>query len=126
MPVCKICGKTFNARNVTQVYCSYDCRAIGNRENAKQYQAKMQARKEPIIKQCACCGADFVYTIHNKRYCSPECAHKVQYEERKAVKSERKRKKKPKTVRDIAKEARAHGMSYGKYVAMLEMQKGLE
>ena len=125
MNECKICGKIFTARNVTQVYCSCECREIGNRENAKQYQAKLQAQKEPIIKQCACCGADFIYTIHNKRYCSPECAHKVQYEDRKAVNREQKRKKKPKSVRDIAKEAKAHGMSYGKYVAQMEMQKGV-
>lgn len=118
---CKCCGKPFEPLSVVQEYCSKECRMIVNRERAKVNQKKYREGYVKPIKKCAYCGSDFVYNIHNKQYCSKECAYafklKSEKEERKAHKT---KPKKGKTVRDIAREAREHGMTYGKYVAMLE------
>lgn len=68
---------------------------------------------------CARCGKEVPHTGRSQKYC-PDCA--------KAAKNERDRVRtfKPQTrlrcpgnaLNDINAEARAHGMTYGKYVAM--------
>lgn len=86
---------------------------------------------------CPNCGKAFAFT-HGKIYCSADCQH-YQGELRKSnpamekitkpvirlkqTKTVKKSKVSQKTLTELAIEAREHGMSYGKYVAMLEYQE---
>ena len=104
------------------MYCK-DCNCYGKRtiidvDTDGDYAFRTDVERNPEYKQIA-------IKSWNTREPMGDVASKVQYEDRKAVNREQKRKKKPKSVRDIAKEAKAHGMSYGKYVAQMEMQKGV-
>lgn len=40
---CRICGKTFYAKNKRQVLCSKECRTIANRERVNEYRQKHRA-----------------------------------------------------------------------------------
>ena len=90
-------------------------------------------------KNCAICGNEFSPTRANAIYCCKECARiggkqivrereKRERQEDRNYLQKTKQKKPPKnSLEDIAARARAAGMTYGKYVAMLyvqEMQKG--
>lgn len=121
---CKYCGKPFKPISVVQEYCSKECRLIVNRERAKANQKKYRegSRTE---KNCACCGNPFVVTTHSRIYCSEECYKSMKAILRKKDKPKKKSKKKVASLRDMAKEAREHGMTYGQYVAQIEMQKGV-
>ena len=96
------------------------------------------AREWPArIKKCEYCGNEYVYRASNSRYCSVTCRNRRNNERKKeknnvideAYKAKRKeqklkgeeRKKKDKTsLQKKINAAREAGMSYGKYVAMLE------
>ena len=112
MRECKYCGKVFDERGTTRVYCSLECSKIANLERSKR----------PEERKCAYCGETFIVKRSSSRiYCTSECK-KMKNNSVKAENRKEKKKKKPPTVRDIAVEARKHGMSYGKYVAMKEME----
>ena len=80
--------------------------------------------KEVIYNKCPVCGKEF-QGRHNKIYCSNVCGQKA-----------RTRRKAGKMLNDlirietsyqrisrVAREARDHGMSFGKYLAFLEVQQ---
>ena len=76
------------------------------------------------LQKCRHCGKLFEPKMKTSIYCSRECysIHKNDYQ---------KEKKKPKKsngekIIDISREAKAHRMSYGKYVAYMEQQKKKE
>jgi predicted nucleic acid-binding Zn ribbon protein len=124
MSECKYCGKYFEPISIQQSYCSIECRMIVNRERAKVNQKKYRegTRTE---KNCACCGNPFVVTTHSRIYCSEECYKSMKAILRKKDKPKRKKKENVTSLRDMAKEAREHGMTYGQYVAKMGMQKGV-
>lgn len=68
---------------------------------------------------CKNCGNQFLTMRHNKAYCSEECKN-AKRRKREAAEREKngKKKHKNKSLRELAVEARKHGMSYGQYVAM--------
>lgn len=96
------------------------------------------AREWPArIKKCEYCGNEYVYRASNSRFCSATCrskhnnkqkkendkafdeAYKAKQKEQKQKERERKKKDKNSLQKKI-NAARALGMSYGKYVALME------
>lgn len=91
---------------------------------------------------CGFCRKEFEPSKHFKKYCSVECQKKAAYrratksrydgvtsfhtiERESAKENARSRKMRERNHRELIKvsqEARAVGMSYGKYVAMLAME----
>ena len=75
-----------------------------------------------IEKQCARCGNTFAAVGHNSKitkYCSKACRAKV-YAEKKAQKNLLERGifiRNDAALDDLLREAREHGMTYGKYIA---------
>ena len=69
---------------------------------------------------CAICGKLFVPKAGNSRFCGPDCKREKAIE-RARMRTIEKQKKKTASdqIVDMAKEAKANGMSYGQYVAML-------
>lgn len=96
------------------------------------------AREWPArIKKCEYCGNEYVYRASNSRYCSVTCRNRCNNERKKETNNaineeykarrkeqkqkEEERKKKDKTsLQKKINAARALGMSYGKYVALME------
>lgn len=86
-----------------------------------------------MIKTCELCGKQFIPTTKNARYCGEECRIKVKRQRTKEWQAKRKQEKKEQRkqefkrlvakneLKELTIEARKHGMSYGKYVALLEM-----
>ena len=77
-------------------------------------------------KPCKQCGKYFIPTSYKNICCSRKCLEMHRAAERKNRRAAQKKKTNAEKIRDIALEAKAHGMSYGKYVAYLEMQKNKE
>ncbi|WP_029540357.1 hypothetical protein [Selenomonas sp. AB3002] len=77
------------------------------------------------IMTCQLCGATFTVTSKksNAKYC-PECRmaihHSNAYREMVYGRRDRKRKASMARLDQLAREARAHGLSYGYYVALLK------
>ena len=99
---CSVCGKVFDAyRN--EKYCP-TCKAEGK-------------------KLCSMCGQ--VIQVAKSRYYCPECErvkrHKWREMEAKEakIKAEAEMRTAPLTLDEKAREAKAAGMSYGKYTAMM-------
>lgn len=80
-------------------------------------------------KTCAVCGKEFGAWNTNQKFCSQNCKHEASlksgesYREKQREKAEQQAKecKKKQAVVNIAAEARKAGMSYGKYVAMMNL-----
>ena len=75
--------------------------------------------REPL--KCKWCGKEFVPTSYRNVFCCRTCMTEHNIEEKKSKRHTKQTN--AERIRDIAQEAKAHGMSYGKYVAYLEMQK---
>ena len=76
--------------------------------------------------KCKWCGKEFIPTSYRNICCSRKCTEMHRATEAKNKRAARKKKTNEEKIRDIALEAKAHGMTYGKYVAYLEMQKNKE
>ena len=83
-------------------------------------------------RKCKVCGKEFIPNTHHNVYCSQMCAYEHSKENQKSSRLIANRKAKEHEVRirnnqekivNIAKEAKAHGMSYGQYVAFV-LSKG--
>ena len=109
---CECCGGEFVPRKKTSKYCSREC--VNNARRGVNY-------NKPRERQCAHCGAMFTAGIHNKVYCSKKCYVDIN---RKSKSKPKGKKPKIKSIAQMQREAREHGMSYGQYEAYLEMQKG--
>lgn len=84
-----------------------------------------------VIVNCCVCGNPFEAMNRGKRYCSVTCKNmaaserdRIRYRQEKERKSRPQRKKKSKSLAEWDAEARAAGMSYGQYRAMVEMKNG--
>lgn len=82
-----------------------------------------------VIVNCIVCGSPFSAYNRNSKFCSKECEsmHDNEIRRRKyRVEASQKRKnagkKKVKTLEEWNAEARAAGMSYGQYRAMVELK----
>ena len=82
-----------------------------------------------VIVSCCVCGNPFAAMNRGKRYCSVTCQNfaaseraRIKYQKEKERKSRPQPQKKEKTIEEWNAEARAAGMSYGRYRAMIELQ----
>ena len=115
MRECKYCGKTFEPKIGTKLYCSQECSNMANKERVK---SKVN---EKIEKACECCGSTFLKTRYSKKiYCTDKCRREMQKALREA--EPKKVVNKAKSLAELQREARMRGMSYGMYMA--SMQKG--
>jgi hypothetical protein len=71
-------------------------------------------------KKCPYCNKYFMTNSHQRIYCSDDCGKAMRAFMRKKSKPKPK-KKTVNPLRDIAIEARKHGMSYGQYVAHMNI-----
>ena len=82
------------------------------------------------VRRCVVCNKSFVVNTPNKKCCSNECTkiknrmNSARYN--KEIKGNNNKTKKSLSFTDIAVKARQAGMSYGKYVAMLECGMKIE
>lgn len=81
------------------------------------------------IRLCEHCGAEFSTEMVRKRFCSEECRKKsynqngaVIYREQKRLLARQKKNKKD-SITDIQRAAQAENMTYGQYVARMEMRR---
>lgn len=108
---CKQCGKDFDTNHSKKIYCSYECQRealkVMNRRRVSEFQKKYR-------NTCRWCKVEF-RGGRGQRYCSPDC---------KAAASEKRENDKRggigKGLSEVARKARASGMSYGQYVASME------
>lgn len=99
--MCARCGKAFQKTNGNMRYCP-------------QCREKKRTRK---IAECEECGRSFTKANGNMHYC-PQC------KEKRSLKKQPAKKRAPAlTLAQICKAAREAGMTYGKYVAMIEHNK---
>ncbi len=125
---CAICGTPFEAyRN--RKYCSKECAVRAAEETRIRQLRERGGRTLGDIIICPTCGKNFLYSSSRKRYCSVECQKKaqktrideaipVQAASRKITQGDtvRPKKKRAKTMSEIAKAAREEHLSYGEYV----------
>lgn len=76
-------------------------------------------------RKCKYCGKEFIPASHRNLYCRRECfcAYRRETERGKVRPVSKKKRSNQELIVDVAKEAKAHGMSYGQYVAFMEHQK---
>lgn len=79
-------------------------------------------KRDPI--NCKWCGKKFVPSCKRNVFCCVKCSHRDS-ESRRKIEQERIRSQKTnqELIVDVAKEAKARGLSYGQYVALM-YQKG--
>lgn len=131
--VCTICGKTTERKAARQKYCP-ECAA---KEKARRQHERAMALKKPTPTRreaCEMCGKIIEMTFPNQKYC-PECAASITYTRRKKLNREERelevmlqnrRKKQEESKRNmvhIVDAARAAGMTYGQYTAMMRMKE---
>ena len=133
---CERCGCEVvleDARSYKRKYCD-DCQKIVYAELRNKAKDAFRGRQEP--KRCARCGVVLEKRRTNQKYCDDcraaarreqEAARRLKRREgRRIGELSKKKKKKPRVsqIENLNAAARKAGMSYGKYVAMLAMQKG--
>ena len=91
--VCPECGVAFTPKNATQKFCTEQCRLAKKKRYNKEYNAERR--------------------IERKAY----------REERKAGESYKKNWRKADSLAELARLARAAGMSYGQYISVMKMQR---
>lgn len=69
-------------------------------------------------KKCKGCGKQFYAIQHNTKYCSKACRDAAQKERDAGWPDRKKEPDKLPSVAETNRQARAAGMTYGKYVAM--------
>lgn len=76
------------------------------------------------IKICEACGKEFTSRRSNANSCSTECRKEINRKNatirKRKILAQRRRTKQNLSVTEIAVLAKAHGMSYGEYVARME------
>lgn len=112
---CAVCGKLFDGERNSR-YCSKECIAEAKREAHKRLLKERGGLNMGDIITCPTCGKNFQYSSSRKRYCSVECQRKAQRTKTGEKTLPRPRKKRAKTMAEIARAAREEHMSYGEYV----------
>ena len=117
--VCRRCGAKFEGKG-NQWYCGDVCRETVLKEQKARYQRNYHRRlKEDggIKRECKCCKKIFT-PVRAQKYCD-ECRTSVGIPS--SVIKEKKQMEKPKmSLVDVAKAAKAAGMTYGEYVVKME------
>lgn len=130
---CPECGREFETDLISKVYCSRTC--------AKRAKKEKWRREHPIkVKVCEICGKEFEPANNNSKYCCYDCKIKGREKWRaenkdrirqlshkragkyydgtyKSVEMKEPQKMPPpkKSLAEMAREAREHGMTYGQY-----------
>lgn len=136
---CEFCGKLFevdekNKDERRRKYCSDLCNRDMQNERSRE---RARNGKSVYNTECEVCGKIFITPYPHKVTCSPECQrdrHKKILREnnrirREAIangtlpKPERKKRKKVETIEEIQRKARELGMTYRKYVEMIQIQQ---
>lgn len=134
---CVHCGGEFeiaddNSRSKKREYCSDRC---------KNRARDMRKKGVPVVieKVCVECGKTYIAKRHDSVTCGRDCncernkkrakaageAYRARMKAEKAMKREVvKSKKACESITDIQRKASAMGMSYGKYMAYMSMQRG--
>ena len=83
---CKCCGKPFEARNSSAMFCGPNCRA----KYYRQRDAELRSR------ECTCenCGKVFTTTRSNVKYCCEECRYEAHLKAQKIRNAARRSKEK--------------------------------
>lgn len=75
-------------------------------------------------KECEICGKVFNLISYNQRYCGEKCKREansiLRHERYLAEKLDAQTKPKHDTLSEVARKANVMGLTYGKYVAMME------
>lgn len=132
--ICAVCGKPFipNAKGRPSICCSSACKEKRKVQTDKKSSLKSTVNTYEI--KCEVCGKVFIAGYSFAKYCSNACKkrghanksieyHKEHYSSTKneaKAKTKSAKKKKAATIGELAVEARKHGMTYGKYIAMIE------
>ena len=123
---CKNCGKLLTRTQIKRenTFCSTACAALTVKERNRENEQRLYKKK------CAACGKEFTSVGYRQRYCSEECREygrelsraraREQYQKQKAAEEVKKRNKN-RLANDLA-QAKANGMSYGRWKAMQYMQ----
>ena len=119
---CAVCGKEFT-RNGKILTCSMECAEEYRKRYNRTYIRNNRGAEKLKTMKCPVCGKEFKQIRGNQIVCSSICRKKRTKEmERKGRTGTVKKRTKQvrKSLIDIEKEAKEAGMSYGKYVAMIE------
>lgn len=79
-------------------------------------------KEKKIKKICERCHIEFLAKQSNARYCSKRCINAARAERKAGQRCGKGAKKRLSALERLAAEATAHGMTYGKYVEMLERE----
>lgn len=71
---CVVCGKRLHGHQ--RFYCSHDCSKKQVSMKKREKRAEEYVAREPVIKHCQVCGAEFEYPARRK-YCSEKCANEA-------------------------------------------------
>lgn len=126
--ICVICGEEFTTTNSQKKSCSHACQdELSRRTTRKWYETHKRGNVKQGLpeKRCLYCNEPYYPNRSDQLYCSRECRKKdytlkQKWKGRKSAaqkRKERSREKKNTGLVDIAKQARAAGLTYGQYVA---------
>lgn len=135
---CAYCGNPFEVNEndhneIRRKYCSDFCRTEAANEIKRE---RTKTGKRSYNVECEICGKIFLTSRSINKTCGKECYYerqkkikKEQYYRKKEEKSnneppkQRKKQKKVETLTQVQRKAREAGMTYGKYMEMLYIQK---
>ena len=107
------------------------CATASVREKNRKYRERAASLGEGELTtgKCSCCGKNFSYIYEGKRRTKCEACRKYDDKYMSSIfkeptKKEIERELRQRRIDEIQRAAQAAGMSYGRYVAMMEMQKG--
>ena len=106
------------------------CATASVREKNRKYRERAASLGEGELTtgKCSCCGKNFSYIYEGKRRTKCEACRKYDDKYMSSIfkeptKKEIERELRQRRIDEIQRAAQAAGMSYGKYKAMMEMQK---
>lgn len=133
---CKYCGNDFEVDESNQYekrkeYCSDICRSRARHKRKKDGPAGYE-------KICQECGKAYIAKRCDSVTCSPECNternkrrvrengafYRAKYRAERMLQKEKPKPKKHDSIEEVQAKARAMGLSYGRYIAYMQMQKG--
>lgn len=107
------------------------CATASVREKNRKYRERAASLGEGELTtgKCSCCGKNFSYIYEGKRRTKCDACRKYDDKHmsriiREPTQTEIERELRQRRIDEIQRAAHAAGMSYGRYVAMMEMQKG--
>lgn len=135
---CRHCGGDFEVDGTNHhqrqiEYCSNKCRH-------REHDQRRRGGPVQIEMVCQECGKPYIGRRRDSVTCSPECNsirnrrrvretgayYREKYRAERLLQEEKERqKKKIESIDQVQKKAQAMGMSYGKYLAYMQIQKGV-